>query len=98
MRARKPLAPAMKPSAAVASAKPAFPRYVRRAPASLPAGKRTEAERFFGTAIAAHDRHDLADALVLYQHAVELDPSYLAAHHNLALVAKEFWWPRKIPH
>jgi tetratricopeptide (TPR) repeat protein len=86
--AATPIAPAMKP-AAVVSTKPSFPRYVRRAPASLPAGKRTEAERFFGTAIAAHDRHDLADALVLYQHAVELDPSYLAAHHNLALVAME---------
>ena len=84
-----PIAAAVKPSAAVVSAKPAFPRYVRRAPVSLPAGKRTEAERFFGTAIVAHDRHDLADALVLYQHAVELDPSYLAAHHNLALVAME---------
>lgn len=86
--AATPFTPVVKPAAA-ASAKPAFPRYVRRAPASLPAGKRTEAERFFGTAIAAHDRHDLADALVLYQHAVELDPSYLAAHHNLALVAME---------
>ena len=84
-----PSAPAMKPAPATAAAKPVFPRYVRRAPASLPAGKRTEAERFFNTAIAAHDRHDLADALVLYQHAVELDPSYLAAHHNLALVAME---------
>ncbi len=86
--AATPIAPAMKP-AAVVSTKPSFPRYVRRAPATLPAGKRTEAERFFGTAIAAHDRHDLADALVLYQHAVELEPSYLAAHHNLALVAME---------
>jgi len=84
-----PLAPVVKPAASLSTQKPAFPRYVRRAPASLPAGKRTEAERFFGTAIAAHDRHDLADALVLYQHAVELDPSYLAAHHNLALVAME---------
>jgi len=87
--AATPIAPAVKPVAVAVSAKPAFPRYVRRAPASLPAGKRREAERFFGTAIAAHDRHDLADALALYQHAVELDPSYLAAHHNLALVAME---------
>ncbi|MEI6355694.1 MAG: tetratricopeptide repeat protein [Verrucomicrobiota bacterium] len=87
--AATPIAAAVKPAAAAVSAKPVFPRYVLRAPASLPAGKRTEAERFFGTAIAAHDRHDLADALVLYQHAVELDPSYLAAHHNLALVAME---------
>lgn len=87
--AANPSVAAMKPAAVAASARPAFPRYVRRAPASLPTGKRTEAERFFGTAIAAHDRHDLADALVLYQHAVELDPSYLAAHHNLALVAME---------
>jgi len=87
--AATPIAPAVKPVAVAVSAKPVFPRYVRRAPASLPAGKRREAERFFGTAIAAHDRHDLADALALYQHAVELDPSYLAAHHNLALVAIE---------
>lgn len=82
-------ASATKPVAAFAATRPAFPRYVRRAPASLPAGKRTEADRFFSTAISAHDRHDLADALVLYQHAVEVDPSYLAAHHNLALVAME---------
>ena len=87
--AATPIAPAVKPAAVAVSVKPAFPRYVRRAPASLPAGKRREAERFFGTAIAAHDKHDLADALALYQHAVELDPSYLAAHHNLALVAME---------
>ncbi len=85
-------APATEAPKAVAkptAPRPVVARYVRRAPAVLPAGKRTEAERFFNTAIAAHDRHDLADALALYQHAIELDPSYLAAHHNLALVAME---------
>ena len=68
-------------------ARPAPPRYVRRAVGPLPAGNRAAAESVFQQATAAHQRRDLVSAAAQYRRATELDPSFHEAFHNLALVA-----------
>jgi tetratricopeptide (TPR) repeat protein len=80
-----PPAPKVKPK----PAKPVVAHYTSRAPTTLPAGNHPAAEAQFNAAVAAHDRHELREAMGLYQRAAELDPSYFAAHHNLGLAALE---------
>jgi tetratricopeptide (TPR) repeat protein len=84
--------PAAQPAVPVAApkpkpVKPAVARYASRSPADLPAGNRAEADAQFAAAVAAHDRRDFANAIALYQRAVELDPSHFSAHYNLGLAA-----------
>ena len=69
--------------------KPVFAHYISRAPAILSTGDHAPAEAQFNAAVTAYDRHDLREAIGLYQHAAELDPAYFAAHHNLGLAALE---------
>jgi tetratricopeptide (TPR) repeat protein len=67
--------------------KPVAARYASRSPADLSAGNRAEADVQFNAAVAAHDRRELANAIALYQRAVELDPGCFSAYYNLGLAA-----------
>jgi tetratricopeptide (TPR) repeat protein len=67
--------------------KPVVPRYTRQVATSIPAGNRTAAQAPFEAGLAAQDRRDLAAASNFYEQAVQADPAYFAAQHNLALVA-----------
>ena len=66
---------------------PAYPRYSFHAPALATRGNRAEAERLFTQAVQAHQSRRLADAIQLYQRALQADGSYFEAEYNLGLAS-----------
>lgn len=75
-------APAPKPAP-----KPAPVRYSKTVGSPPKTGNRTAASGHYTAALSANERREYPAAFVEYQTAVQLDPAYFEAQHNLAVAA-----------
>lgn len=62
-------------------------RYKYRNPARPAPGDRAAAEKLFASALREHKSLHYPEAVQLYRKAIEADPSYFEAYHNLAIAA-----------
>lgn len=67
--------------------KPAPVRYSKTVGSPPKTGNRAAAASHYTAAVSAHERRDYPVALVEYQTAVQMDPAYFEAQHNLAVTA-----------
>jgi Flp pilus assembly protein TadD len=64
-------------------------RFPYQSPSKPVSGNRASAEPYFSQGVQAQQSHRVADAILAYRKAVQLDPSYFEARYNLGLAETE---------